>query len=175
MKSRRDESSKAAAAAAEEMAAKAMEEAEKAIKKAEMQEEEVDEGPPKCFAIFKAEGFGQLEAMSQVSSVVKANLSINRYLRPNGLVSPVVIHCLLSLVLSLQVTEEIPQDKVELSLVRTGVGPVTHSDVEAAAIAEAPIFAFNVGPVPPDVKVRRHQSPSHRFTRRTIEVFWSVL
>lgn len=30
---------------------------------------------------------------------------------------------------------------------------MTQSDIEAAALAEAPIFAFNVGDVPPDVKV----------------------
>lgn len=67
MKSKRDEKSKAAAAAAEEFAVKAMRYAEEAIRRAEAQEEEVeDDGPIKCFAIFKAEGFGMLEAMSQV-------------------------------------------------------------------------------------------------------------
>ena len=66
MKSRRDESSAAAAAAAEAIAAKAMEKAEEAVRKAKMQEEEEDVGPTKFYAIFKAEGFGQLEAMSQV-------------------------------------------------------------------------------------------------------------
>lgn len=67
MKSRRDDTSKAAAMAAEEFAAKAMEQAEEAIRRAEAQdEEEEDTGPAKCFAIFKAEGFGMLEAMSQV-------------------------------------------------------------------------------------------------------------
>ena len=48
---------------------------------------------------------------------------------------------------------EVPQEEVELSLVRTGLGSVTQSDVEAAALAGAPIFAFNAGPVPSDVKV----------------------
>lgn len=48
---------------------------------------------------------------------------------------------------------EVPQDEVELSLLKTGLGSVTQSDVEAAALAEASIFAFNVGAVPPDVKV----------------------
>ncbi len=67
MKSRRDDTSKAAAAAAEEFAAKAMQAAEEAIRRAEAQdEEEEDTGPAKCYAIFKAEGFGMLEAMSQV-------------------------------------------------------------------------------------------------------------
>jgi len=67
MKSRRDDTSKAAAKAAEEFAARAMEYAEEAIRRAEAQdEEEEDTGPAKCFAIFKAEGFGMLEAMSQV-------------------------------------------------------------------------------------------------------------
>lgn len=67
MKSRRDESSKEAAKAAEEFAARAMEEAEEAIRRADMRDEDVeDSGPAKCFAIFKAEGFGMLEAMSQV-------------------------------------------------------------------------------------------------------------
>lgn len=49
---------------------------------------------------------------------------------------------------------EVPQDEVELSLLKTGLGSVTQSDVEAAALAEASIFAFNVGAVPPDVQVR---------------------
>lgn len=48
---------------------------------------------------------------------------------------------------------EVPQDEVELNLLKTGLGSVTQSDVEAAALAEASIFAFNVGTVPPDVKV----------------------
>lgn len=54
-----------------------------------------------------------------------------------------------------QVMTEVPQDEVELSLLKTGLGSVTQSDVEAAALAEASIFAFNVGSVPPDVKVGR--------------------
>ena len=66
MKSRRDDSSKAAAKAAEEWASKAMKEAEEAIKRAEVQDDDNDDGPAKCFAIFKAEGFGMLEAMSEV-------------------------------------------------------------------------------------------------------------
>lgn len=66
MKSRRDDSSKAAAKVAEEWASKAMKEAEEAIKRAEVQDDDKDEGPAKCFAIFKAQGFGMLEAMSQV-------------------------------------------------------------------------------------------------------------
>lgn len=66
MKSRRDDTSKAAAKAAEEFASRAMEKAEEAIRRAEAQEDEKDDGPAKCFAIFKAEGFGMLEAMSQV-------------------------------------------------------------------------------------------------------------
>lgn len=53
----------------------------------------------------------------------------------------------------LQVIEDIPQDEVELSLVRAAVGPVTQSDVEAAKLAQAPIFAFNLGNPSPDVKV----------------------
>lgn len=52
-----------------------------------------------------------------------------------------------------QVMTEVPQDQVELNLLRTGLGSVTQSDVEAAALAEASIFAFNVGSVPADVKV----------------------
>ncbi|CAM9114227.1 unnamed protein product, partial [Laminaria digitata] len=51
-----------------------------------------------------------------------------------------------------QVITEVPQEEVELSLVRADLGAVTQSDVEAAALAEAPIFAFNVGNVPPEVK-----------------------
>lgn len=70
MKSKRDEKSKAAAKAAEEFAVKAMGYAEEAIRRAEAQDEEVDDGPTKCFAIFKAEGFGMLEAMSQVGGCV---------------------------------------------------------------------------------------------------------
>lgn len=66
MKSKRDEKSKVAAKAAEEFAARAMGYAEEAIRRAEAQDEEEDDGPVKCFAIFKAEGFGMLEAMSQV-------------------------------------------------------------------------------------------------------------
>lgn len=66
MKTKRDEKSKAAAAAAEEFAMKAMRHAEEAIRRAEAQDEQEDDGPIKCFAIFKAEGFGMLEAMSQV-------------------------------------------------------------------------------------------------------------
>lgn len=56
----------------------------------------------------------------------------------------------------LQVMTEVPQDEVELNLLKTGLGSVTQSDVEAAALAEASIFAFNVGGVPADVKVGRH-------------------
>ncbi|CAM9093951.1 unnamed protein product [Ectocarpus sp. 4 AP-2014] len=117
MKSRRDESSKVAAKAAEEFAARAMNYAEEAIRRSEAQDEDQDDGPTKCFAIFKAEGFGMLEAMSQVMT-------------------------------------EVPQDEVELSLLKTGLGSVTQSDVEAAALAEASIFAFNVGGVPADVKAK---------------------
>lgn len=52
-----------------------------------------------------------------------------------------------------QVLEEVPQEEVRLNVIRRGVGPVTQSDVEAAAEAEAPVFAFNVKAVGPDVKV----------------------
>lgn len=70
MKSRRDDASKIAAKAAEDAAASAMQYAEEAIRRSEGQDdEEVDDGPAKCFAIFKAEGFGMLEAMSQVGLV----------------------------------------------------------------------------------------------------------
>lgn len=62
-----------------------------------------------------------------------------------------------------QVITEVPQEEVELSLVRADLGAVTQSDVEAAALAEAPIFAFNVGNVPPAVKVSDHRR--HRRTR----------
>lgn len=48
---------------------------------------------------------------------------------------------------------EVPQEEVELSLLKKGVGPVTQSDVEAAALAKAPIFALNVGNVSPNIKV----------------------
>lgn len=68
MKSRRDDASKAAAQAAEEFASRAMEKAEEAIRRAEAQDDEEDDGPTKCFAIFKAEGFGMLDAMSQVGA-----------------------------------------------------------------------------------------------------------
>ncbi|CAM9450843.1 unnamed protein product [Hapterophycus canaliculatus] len=116
MKSRRDDASKMAAKVAEEAAAGAMQYAEEAIRRSEAQDDdEEDNGPTKCFAIFKAEGFGMLEAMSQVMS-------------------------------------DVPQDEVELNLLKTGLGAVTQSDVEAAALAEASIFTFNVGGVPPDVK-----------------------
>lgn len=71
MKSRRDDSSKAAAKAAEEFASRAMEKAEQAIRRAEAQDDEEDNGPAKCFAIFKAEGFGMLEAMSQVNFKIR--------------------------------------------------------------------------------------------------------
>lgn len=66
MRSRRDDASRAAAKAAEEFAARAMEKAEEAIRRTEAQDDVEDAGPTKCFAIFKAEGFGMLEAMSQV-------------------------------------------------------------------------------------------------------------
>lgn len=52
-----------------------------------------------------------------------------------------------------KVLTEIPQDEVCLNVIRTGVGPVTQSDVGAAATAEAPIFAFNVKVIGPEVKV----------------------
>ena len=52
---------------------------------------------------------------------------------------------------------EVPQDEVELRVLKTELGSVTQSDVEAAALAEASIFAFNVGAVPPDVKVREER------------------
>lgn len=52
-----------------------------------------------------------------------------------------------------QVVGEVPQEEVELSLLKKGVGPVTQSDVEAAALAQAPIFALNVGNVSPNIKV----------------------
>lgn len=74
MKSRRDDSSKAAAKAAEEWASKAMKEAEDAIKRAEVQDDDEDHGPAQCFAIFKAEGFGMLEAMSQVRDGCRSGL-----------------------------------------------------------------------------------------------------
>ena len=77
MNSRRDDSSRAAAKAAEEFAARAMRKAEEAIRRAEVQDKEEDTGPTKCFAIFKAEGFGMLEAMSQVSSCPPWAISIN--------------------------------------------------------------------------------------------------
>lgn len=71
MKSRRDDASKQAAEVAEQAAAKAMEYAEEAVRRAEMQGEDgQDDGPAKCFAIFKAEGFGMLEAMSQVRKFI---------------------------------------------------------------------------------------------------------
>lgn len=66
MQTKRDDASRAAAKAAEEFASRAMEKAEEAIRRAESQYDEEDDGPTKCFAIFKAEGFGMLEAMSQV-------------------------------------------------------------------------------------------------------------
>lgn len=56
-----------------------------------------------------------------------------------------------------QVITEVPQEEVELTLVRADLGAVTQSDVEAASLAEAPIFAFNVGNVPPEVKVSHHR------------------
>lgn len=49
---------------------------------------------------------------------------------------------------------EVPQDEVELNLLKTGLGTVSQSDVEAAALAGASIFTFNVGGVPADVKVK---------------------
>lgn len=52
-----------------------------------------------------------------------------------------------------QVLDGVPQDEVKLNVIRSGVGPVTQSDVDAAATAGAPIFAFNVGVERPDVKV----------------------
>ena len=52
-----------------------------------------------------------------------------------------------------KVITEVPQEEVVLTLVRAELGAVTQSDVEAAALAKAPIFAFNVGNVPPQVKV----------------------
>lgn len=51
--------------------------------------------------------------------------------------------------------EEVPQNEVELRVLKTGLGSVTQSDVEAASLAEASIFAFSVGSVSPDVKVTR--------------------
>lgn len=71
MKSRRDDASKAALIVAEEFASRAMKKAEEAIRRAEAQDDEEDEGPAKCYAIFKAEGFGMLEAMSQVNNVIR--------------------------------------------------------------------------------------------------------
>eukprot|EP00752_Nemacystus_decipiens_P006400 g5764.t1 len=142
MKSRRDDASKAAAKAAEEFAARAMAKAEEAIRRAEAQDDEEDTGPTKCFAIFKAEGFGMLEAMSQVMA-------------------------------------EVPQDEVELSLLKTGLGSVTQSDVEAAALAGASIFAFNVGAVPPDVKAMAQkegvQIHSHDVIYRFLDDVKSVM
>lgn len=71
MKSKRDDPSKLAAQVAEEFAVKAMEKAEAIVRRAEMQNnEDENQGPKKCFAIFKAEGFGMLEAMSKVTDVV---------------------------------------------------------------------------------------------------------
>lgn len=55
-----------------------------------------------------------------------------------------------------QVITEVPQTEVELTLVRADLGAVSQSDVEAAALSGAPIFAFNVGKVPPEVKVSVH-------------------
>lgn len=76
------------------------------------------------------------------------------------LIHPSYLHVCTSVVitpvilLACQVTEEVPQEEVELNLLRKGVGPVTQSDIEAAALAEAPIFAFNTGDTPSDLKVR---------------------
>ncbi len=71
--------------------------------------------------------------------------------------------------LSSQVMTEVPQDEVELNLLKTELGAVNQSDVEAAELAGASIFAFNVGAVPPDVKVReeggaRQEETSLRLT-----------
>lgn len=90
--------------------------------------------------------------------VLCASVSHKRWHRFNYPLSPPV--CLLCRVMVWasscpQVMTEVPQDEVELSLLKTGLGSVTQSDVEAAALAEASIFAFNVGGVPADVKVGR--------------------
>lgn len=66
------------------------------------------------------------------------------------LVTPVLVTAVFG---GVQVMTEVPQDQVELNLLKTGLGSVTQSDVEAAALADASIFAFNVGGVPADVKV----------------------
>lgn len=85
MKSRRDDASKLAAKVAGEAAAGAMQYAEEAIRRSEAQDDEQeDDGPTKCFAIFKAEGFGMLEAMSQVGACEGCRVELWRAWRVEG-------------------------------------------------------------------------------------------